>query len=108
LVRKGERSISGVVKNDATTVGVNDVLVDLFSPSVESKLAIAVTADAERLIGVMPRVTLLAALGPGPNATEEITLPVQPVPTTVIDQVLDASEDGQPLIAPATGYEEVH
>ena len=108
LVRKGERSISGVVKNDATTVGVNDVLVDLFIPSVESKLAIAVTDDDERLVGVIPRVTLLAALGPGPNATEEITLPVQPVPTTVIDQVLDASEDGQPLIAPATGYEEVH
>src|SRR5690606_2472112 len=106
LVRKGERSIEGRVKNDATTVGVDDVLMDLFVPAVESKLAVAVTDADGRLVGVIPRVTLLAALGPGPGATEEITLPAQPVPTTVIDQVLAVSEDGKPLEDHAAGSEE--
>ncbi|QBR74054.1 quaternary amine ABC transporter ATP-binding protein [Microbacterium sediminis] len=92
LVRRGETSIAGIVKRDAVTVDENAVLMDLFVPAVESKLPIAVTNEAGRLLGVIPRVTLLAALGPGPGATEEITLPQQPVPTTVIDQVLAEAE----------------
>lgn len=99
LVRKGERSIMGVIKKDATTVNADDVLMDLFVPAVESKLAVAVTDEHEKLVGVIPRVTLLAALGPGPGSTEEITLPLQPVPSTVVDQVLADSEDGQPFEA---------
>ena len=106
LVRKGERSIASIIRKDAVTVGADDVLMDLFIPSVESKLAVAVTDTDGHLVGVIPRVTLLAALGPGPGATEEITIPAQPVPTTVIDQVLEASEDGEPLAASALGYEE--
>jgi len=106
LVRKGERSIEGVIKNDATTVNADDVLMDLFVPAVESKLAVAVTDEKERLVGVIPRVTLLAALGPGPGSTEEITLPAQPVPTTIIDQLLAETEDGQPFEATAAGSEE--
>ncbi|WP_198411100.1 quaternary amine ABC transporter ATP-binding protein [Microbacterium suaedae] len=106
LVRKGERSIQGAIKNDATTVNVDDVLMDLFIPAVESKLAVAVVDEAGKLVGVIPRMTLLAALGPGPGSTEEITLPAQPVPTTVIDQVLADSEDGRPVDSPATGHEE--
>ncbi|MGO2096501.1 MAG: quaternary amine ABC transporter ATP-binding protein [Candidatus Microbacterium stercoravium] len=106
LVRKGERSIQSVIKNDAVTVNVDDVLMDLFVPAVESKLAVAVTDEKQRLVGVIPRVTLLAALGPGPGSTEEITLPAQPVPTTIIDQLLAETEDGQPFEAAAAGSEE--
>ena len=106
LVRKGERSIQSVIKNDAVTVNVDDVLMDLFVPAVESKLAVAVTDEKQRLVGVIPRVTLLAALGPGPGSTEEITLPAQPVPTTIIDQLLAETEDGQPFEVPAGGSEE--
>ena len=101
LVRRGETSIAGVVKRDAVTVDEDSVLMDLFVPAVESKLPIAVTNASGRLLGVIPRVTLLAALGPGPGATEEITLPQQPVPTTVIDQVLAETE------APADELKEV-
>ncbi|WP_368732716.1 glycine betaine/L-proline ABC transporter ATP-binding protein [Microbacterium sp. ZXX196] len=101
LVRKGERSIAAAIKNDAVTVGVDDVLMDLFVPSIESKLAVAVTDADGRLAGVIPRMTLLAALGPGPSATEEIALPAQPVPTTVIDQVLAEADH-----ADARGSEE--
>jgi len=93
LARQGERSIAGIIKNDATSVQDDAVLMDLFVPAVESKLAVAVVNDQNKLVGVIPRVTLLAALGPGPGATEEITLPQQPLPTTEIDQVLAATTD---------------
>ncbi|WP_261164077.1 glycine betaine/L-proline ABC transporter ATP-binding protein [Microbacterium sp. Marseille-Q6965] len=92
LVRRGENALGGIVKRDAVTVDENAVLMDLFVPAVESKLPVAVTNASGRLLGVIPRVTLLAALGPGPGATEEITLPQPPVPTTVIDQLLAETE----------------
>jgi glycine betaine/proline transport system ATP-binding protein len=92
LLRRGESSLAGIIKHDAVTVDEDAVLMDLFVPAVESKLPVAVTNAAGRLLGVIPRVTLLAALGPGPGATEEITLPQQPVPTTVIDQLLAETE----------------
>src|SRR5699024_6853884 len=100
-------SIGSIVKHDAVTVDADDILMDLFVPAVESKLAVAVTDANDRLVGVIPRVTLLAALGPGPGSTEEITLPSQPVPSTVIDQVLADSEDGRPVEAPSARSEEV-
>jgi glycine betaine/proline transport system ATP-binding protein len=62
--------------------------MNLFIPSVESPLPLAVTDAEGRLVGVIPRVTLLAALGPGAGATGELTIPVQPMPTTEIDQIL--------------------
>ena len=93
LVRKGERSIANVVKDNAITVKEDSVLMDLFVPAVESKLAIAVVNEQNKLVGVIPRVTLLAALGPGPGSTEEITLPPQPVPSTEIDQILAATDE---------------
>jgi glycine betaine/proline transport system ATP-binding protein len=65
--------------------------VNLFVPAVESPLPLAVTDDESRLVGVIPRVTLLAALGPGPSDTSEITILPQPVPATEIDAVLAAS-----------------
>lgn len=88
LLRRGESSLAGIIKHDAVTVDEDAVLMDLFVPAVESKLPVAVKNAAGRLLGVIPRVTLLAALGPGPGATEEITLPHPPVPTTVIDELL--------------------
>ena len=57
-------------------------------PSVESPLPLAVVDDHGRLTGVIPRVTLLAALGPGTGATGEITIPVIPVSGAEIDEVL--------------------
>lgn len=71
--------------------------MDLFVPAVESPLPLAVTDADGRLVGVIPRVTLLAALGPGSNATGEIALPGPPVPITVIDEVLASGEaDDEP------------
>jgi glycine betaine/proline transport system ATP-binding protein len=68
------------------------VLMNLFVPAVESPLPLAVVDAEERLVGVIPRITLLAALGPGPNSTEEITLPMPPVSRDEIAAVLGEAD----------------
>lgn len=88
LVRRGESALSSVVKPAPQAVSKDEVLMNLFVPSVESPLPLAVTDAEGRLVGVIPRITLLAALGPGPGATEEITIPLQPMPQAAIDEVL--------------------
>ncbi|MFF0910753.1 glycine betaine/L-proline ABC transporter ATP-binding protein [Microbacterium enclense] len=88
LVRAGESSLVSRLKPIPQSVREDDVLMNLFVPSVESPLPLAVLDADGRLTGVIPRVTLLAALGPGPNATEEITVLPQPVPQAEIDAVL--------------------
>ncbi|GAA4766025.1 quaternary amine ABC transporter ATP-binding protein [Microbacterium gilvum] len=106
LVRRGESSLASILKPVPQAVGRDDVLMDLFVPAVESPLPLAVTDEQSRLVGVIPRVTLLAALGPGPGATEEIMLPQQPIPTTVIDQVL-AEADAADVALTGAAAEEV-
>ncbi|WP_309064950.1 quaternary amine ABC transporter ATP-binding protein [Microbacterium sp.] len=88
LVRRGESSLASIMKPVTQRVDEDEVLMNLFIPSVESPLPLAVTDAAGRLTGVIPRVTLLAALGPGPGATGELTLPLVPMPQEVIDEVL--------------------
>ncbi|MFB8387624.1 glycine betaine/L-proline ABC transporter ATP-binding protein [Microbacterium sp. NPDC055910] len=92
LVRQGATTLTSVIKPAPQTVREDETLMNLFVPAVESPLPLAVTDAEGRLVGVIPRVTLLAALGPGPNATEEIALPLPPVPQAEIDAVLDAAD----------------
>ena len=97
LVRKGESSLTSIIKPVPQSVREDEVLMNLFVPAVESPVPLAVVDAEDRLVGVIPRITLLAALGPGPNATEELTLPLQPVPQAEIDAVLgeaDAATSG--------------
>ena len=109
LVRKGETSLSSILKPVPQAVDVDEVLMNLFIPSVESPLPLAVTDAAGRLVGVIPRVTLLAALGPGPGATGELTLPLNPMPQAVIDEVLAEAQDAVESAASETDHtEEVH
>tara|TARA_B100000378_G_scaffold195148_1_gene158882 strand:- start:2570 stop:3871 length:1302 start_codon:yes stop_codon:yes gene_type:complete len=96
LIRRGENSLDSVLSPVPQSVSQDEVLMNLFVPAVESQLPLAVTDDNGRLVGVIPRVTLLAALGPGMNDTSEITILPQPIPSTEIDAVLAASPDGVP------------
>lgn len=93
LVRKGVTTLASIIKPVPQSVDEDEVLMNLFIPSVESVLPLAVTDGDGRLTGVIPRVTLLAALGPGPGATGELTIPLQPMPATMIDQVLAEGGD---------------
>ena len=100
LVRAGETSLMNKLKPVPHSVREDEVLMNLFVPALESPLPLAVVDADGRLSGVIPRVTLLAALGPGSTSTEEITVLPQPVPSAEIDAVL-AGE------AAASGTEEV-
>ena len=96
LVRRGESALTSVLKPVPQSVSQDEVLINLFVPAVESQLPLAVTDDEGRLVGVIPRVTLLAALGPGPTDTSEITILPRPMPSTEIDALLEDSVDGVP------------
>lgn len=91
LVRKGEKTIESVITRAPQSVQEDEILMNLFVPAVESPLPLAVVDADNRLTGVIPRVTLLAALGPGPGATGEITIPVVPLPGSEIDEILAAA-----------------
>ncbi|MFS0866085.1 glycine betaine/L-proline ABC transporter ATP-binding protein [Microbacterium sp. 179-B 1A2 NHS] len=95
LVRRGERSLGPVVRPTPQVVRENDVLMDLFVPAAESPLPLAVTDAEGRLVGVIPRITLLTALGPQTTETTEIPVILDPVPHAVIDEALaEAAVDG--------------
>jgi glycine betaine/proline transport system ATP-binding protein len=61
-VRSGSGKLDDILHYDDLTVSPDTPLVDLLIPAAESRLPLAVVEDG-RLVGVIPRVTLLAALG---------------------------------------------
>jgi glycine betaine/proline transport system ATP-binding protein len=93
LVRRGSSSLTEMLKPAPQSVREDEVLMNLFVPAVESPLPLAVVDAEERLVGVIPRITLLAALGPGAGDTSEISLPLQPMSQEVIDEVLAEATD---------------
>jgi glycine betaine/proline transport system ATP-binding protein len=78
------------------------LLSELFIPAVESELPLGVLDDRGRLVGVVSRVTLLAALAGTPDADAHAGLRPDPLPTEVVDQALDAAvESGSIAISHA-------
>jgi glycine betaine/proline transport system ATP-binding protein len=62
-VRVGERTVTPDADLDIVTVTPQTPVAELFTPCAESRLPLAVVDEAMRLVGVIPRVSLLAALG---------------------------------------------
>ena len=91
-VRANGSDLAAILDPDITTVTADTLLVDLVEPSVGSALPIAVVDDKGRLIGVVPRVTLLAALGNVSSTTGE--LPIVEPPLTIEEAVLTDTLDG--------------
>lgn len=89
LVRRGEKSIRSAIQADHGAVDKDTSLADLFIPSLEAALPLAVKDDRDRLVGVIPRVTLLATLGGEPEAAAQATHRPDPLPTEVVDRALD-------------------
>ncbi|WP_241986738.1 quaternary amine ABC transporter ATP-binding protein [Cryobacterium fucosi] len=85
-VKAGDTDLRAIVRGDATSVSPDTPLVDLVEASVGSDLAIAVVDEKNRLLGVIPRVTLLAALGNVSTGTGE--LPVIEPPATISVKVI--------------------
>jgi glycine betaine/proline transport system ATP-binding protein len=97
-VKRGETDLRSILLDDATTVTSDVVISELVELSVGSDLPIAVLDDKNRLIGVIPRVTLLAALGNVNTATGEIpvtetiaTITVGEMTDTLLDPTLEGA-----------------
>ncbi|WP_345063533.1 glycine betaine/L-proline ABC transporter ATP-binding protein [Leifsonia kafniensis] len=99
-VKAGETDLGRIVRNDVATIEPDAHLSDLFELSVESPLPVAVVDDKQRLLGVIPRVTLLAALGNVPANTSELEI-VEPPATYSIDVITETLRETAPAAAAA-------
>ncbi|WP_438354716.1 quaternary amine ABC transporter ATP-binding protein [Microbacterium sp. CJ88] len=103
-VKDGVTDLRAIVRPAPTVVAPDDSLTDVVERAVESPLPVAVVDDRGRLVGVIPRVTLLAALGNVPAVTREN--PVIDLPATVTASELAtafASVDAEPALATEGG-----
>ncbi|GAA4149889.1 quaternary amine ABC transporter ATP-binding protein [Leifsonia shinshuensis] len=103
-VRDGQGDLSEAIDSDIATVSRDEVLSELVEPAVGSALPLAVVDDQHRLLGVIPRVTLLAALGNVSSDTTEIPVVVEPPATVPVDAMTlalreSAGDDAVPLVA---------
>ncbi|GAA2109680.1 quaternary amine ABC transporter ATP-binding protein [Actinomadura alba] len=62
-VSNNETELDGLIDEDVDPVAPDTAVADLFAQSAESPLPVPVTDESGTLLGVIPRVTLLAALG---------------------------------------------
>jgi len=70
-VRNGADSLHRLMNpRDVVTVRPNTLVTNLLTPSAQSPVPLAVVTDDGRLRGVIPRVSLLAALGNGYHIEE--------------------------------------
>ncbi|HET7358429.1 MAG TPA: glycine betaine/L-proline ABC transporter ATP-binding protein [Nocardioidaceae bacterium] len=58
-----DSSLSSVMEPVTTVITADTPVAELFAPAAHNQLPLPVVDDDKRLIGVIPRVTLLAALG---------------------------------------------
>lgn len=86
-VKSRETDLSLIVRHDVSAVDAHTNLNELVEASVENVLPLAVIDERKRLLGVIPRVTLLAALGNVSSSTGEIPVMIDPPATIPIDVV---------------------
>lgn len=92
-VRAGSSDLTERLRPTPGVVQKDQLIADLFELAVESHLPVAVTDEHDRLVGVVPRVTLLAALADLPTTTTEIPIiePTPEVPAATITAALDGA-----------------
>ena len=108
LVREGGTNIQDALKPTPSIVTPDQYIAELFELSVESPLPVAVVDAEDRLIGVVPRVTLLASLTNLPTMTTEIPIiePTPDVPGAIITATLAAIDENADAATPATAATE--
>ncbi|MGO1435842.1 MAG: quaternary amine ABC transporter ATP-binding protein [Canibacter sp.] len=102
LVRDGSDDISQRVRPAHNVTG-DQLVADLFELAADSALPVAVVDEREHLVGVVPRVTLLASLANMPTNTTEIPIiePAPTVPDFMIEEMLNSAH--QPASAATDG-----
>jgi glycine betaine/proline transport system ATP-binding protein len=96
LVKNRTTELEPAIDTEVAAVTGDIALADLYEVAVENDLPIAVIDDKRRLLGVIPRVTLLAALGNVDTSNGEPS-PVDPpstIPLSIITETLRESADG--------------
>lgn len=92
LVKSGKRDFGKILSNNYSAVKKETQLSELISTSLEYPVPIAVLNEKQQLIGVIPRVTLLAALG-NVNGTvtgsHDIIEPPSSIPEEVMTETLE-------------------
>lgn len=86
LIRENKRDMTPIIR-ETITVKEDTPLAELIEPSLESGLPLAVVSESGRLLGTIPRVTLLAALSQVSTNTGEI--PVGKVPNPVSEELVE-------------------
>ncbi|GAA3752290.1 glycine betaine/L-proline ABC transporter ATP-binding protein [Microbacterium kribbense] len=101
-VKDGERDLRTIADPAVRRVGPDDLLTDLVEHAVGSPVSLPVVDAEGRLLGVIPRITLLAALGNVPATTA--ALPI--IPATAL-QLAEEIADLEPnALATAAGGEQ--
>ncbi len=102
-VKDGNTDLRSILDKSQPVVAPEDPLTDVVERSVESTVPVPVVSESGRLAGVIPRVTLLAALGNVPAVTREnpIVEPAFTVPMAEVTQSLAVVGD-EPHDAAAT------
>lgn len=94
-VKSGETDLRRIVDAHVPTVGPDDLLTDIVETAVEATVPLAVVDADGRLRGVIPRITLLAALGNVPPTTRE--MPVVQTPLEMVAEftpLVDVAAEG--------------
>lgn len=109
LVKAGVTELSTVTSRDLAQATGDMPLAELYDLSVGSDLPIAVVDDQERLLGVIPRVTLLATLGNVDTSTGELpmveppaTIPMNVVTQTLLDSAPAGEDNSEPNVESTT------
>ncbi|WP_407341799.1 glycine betaine/L-proline ABC transporter ATP-binding protein [Pengzhenrongella phosphoraccumulans] len=85
-VRVGPVALVDLTRDEVSAVSTEALLAELFAPAAETPLPVPVVDEKGRLVGVIPRVTLLDAMTP---TTAEVAV----VDPAAIDPDLDAELD---------------
>ena len=100
-VKAGQTDLRAIVDTSVLTVGPDDLLTDIVERAVETSVPLAVIDGNRRLVGVIPRVTLLAAFGNVPATTRE--MPIIQTPIEMVAQftpLVDAAANAPAMAAP--------
>ncbi|WP_306815116.1 quaternary amine ABC transporter ATP-binding protein [Microbacterium jiangjiandongii] len=79
-IKAGETDLRAVIDVSVPTVSPEDPLTDVVERAVETTVPVPVVDAAGRLVGLIPRVTLLAALGNVPATTQALPI-IEPAPS---------------------------
>ncbi|WP_228529331.1 quaternary amine ABC transporter ATP-binding protein [Arthrobacter gandavensis] len=97
LVERRESELTPAIRL-GTPVDGDTPLAQLFGMAVESPVPLPVIDGQRRLVGAIPRVTLLAALGNVPSSTTGIPVvenPPAPLPEKLVSAALDYVDGGK-------------